>query len=99
MRPASDTVAPVASVVAYDYLEHILTVPVRAAGIETRFIIDTGIGDIAGMAQYRVSGPDVMFQKIIHQGLIGDAILRHFITTYDLTNSRMIFSLPRRCSR
>jgi hypothetical protein len=35
-----------------------------------------------------------MFQKIIYQGLVGDAFLRNFITTYDLPNSRMIFSAP-----
>jgi predicted aspartyl protease len=34
----------VASAVAFDYLKHLLTLPVRAAGIQTRFILDTGIG-------------------------------------------------------
>jgi len=38
--------------------------------------------------------PRVMFQKIIHDGLIGDAFLRNFVTTYDLARSRMIFA-PR----
>lgn len=32
------------SEVPFQYLEHLLTIPVRAAGIETRFIFDTGIG-------------------------------------------------------
>jgi hypothetical protein len=36
--------------------------------------------------------PQVMFQKIIYDGLIGDAFLRNFVTTYDLANSRMIFA-------
>jgi len=35
-----------------------------------------------------------MFQKIIRDGLIGDAFLRNFVTIYDLANSRMIFA-PR----
>ncbi|HYK34247.1 MAG TPA: hypothetical protein VEV63_19900 [Streptosporangiaceae bacterium] len=37
---------------------------------------------------------DVMFQKIIYDGLIGDRFLRNFTTTYDLVNSRMIFAVP-----
>ncbi len=32
----------------------------------------------------------VMFQQIIHDGLIGDDYLRHFIVTFDLAHSRMI---------
>lgn len=43
---------------------------------------------------FRQHDPQVMFQKIIHDGLIGDAFLRNFVTTYDLANSRMIFA-PR----
>jgi hypothetical protein len=34
----------VTSAVAFEYLQHLLTVPVRAGGVETRFIFDTGIG-------------------------------------------------------
>ena len=51
-------------------------------------------GDISvtGANQYRVTGPDVMFQKIIFDGLVGDSFLRNFTTTYDLENKRMIFS-------
>ncbi|MBX9571446.1 MAG: retropepsin-like domain-containing protein [Candidatus Obscuribacterales bacterium] len=36
--------------------------------------------------------PNVQFQKIIYDGLIGDEFLRNFTVTYDLPNSRMIFS-------
>ena len=32
----------------------------------------------------------VMFQEIIHDGLIGDDYLKHFIVTFDLAHSRMI---------
>lgn len=38
--------------------------------------------------------PQVMFQKIIYDGLIGDEFLRNSVTTYDLAQSRMIFA-PR----
>jgi hypothetical protein len=38
--------------------------------------------------------PDVMFQEIIYDGLIGDAFLRNFVVTYDLASSRMIFGVP-----
>ncbi|HEY1918095.1 MAG TPA: hypothetical protein VGH27_21180 [Streptosporangiaceae bacterium] len=41
----------------------------------------------------RQVGPDVMFQEIIYDGLIGDRFLRNFIVTYDLPRSRMIFIL------
>lgn len=43
---------------------------------------------------FRQHDPQVMFQKIIYDGLIGDAFLRNFVTTYDLANSRMIFAQP-----
>jgi hypothetical protein len=53
-------------------------------------------GDISLTAAppFRQHDPQVMFQEIIFDGLIGDAFLREFVTTYDLANSRMIFA-PR----
>lgn len=41
---------------------------------------------------FRQHDPQVWFQEIIHDGLIGDTFLRNFVTTYDLANSRMIFA-------
>lgn len=40
----------------------------------------------------RASNPQVMFQKIIYDGLMGDRFLRNFATTYDLANSQMAFA-------
>ena len=53
-------------------------------------------GDVslADAPQIRQPGPDVMFQEIIYDGLIGDRFLRNFIVTYDLPRSRMIFTHP-----
>jgi hypothetical protein len=53
-------------------------------------------GDISvtGAPQLRMTAPQVIFQEIIHDGLAGDKFLRNFTTTYDLPNSRMIFSQP-----
>ena len=53
-------------------------------------------GDIkvGGAPLIRVADPRVMFQKIIYDGLVGDAFLRNFTTTYDLASSRMIFAIP-----
>lgn len=53
-------------------------------------------GDISLTAAptFRQHDPRVMFQRIIHDGLIGDEFLRSFVTTYDLARSRMIFA-PR----
>jgi hypothetical protein len=35
--------------------------------------------------------PDVMFQRIIYDGLVGDAFLRRFTVTYDLPRERVVF--------
>ena len=60
-------------------------------------------GDIkvSGTPSISVTDPPVMFQKIIYDGLVGDAFLRNFTTTYDLASSRMIFAAPslRRAGR
>jgi len=36
--------------------------------------------------------PPVLFQQIIHDGLVGDSFLRKFAVTYDVANARMIFA-------
>ena len=35
--------------------------------------------------------PEVMFQRIIYNGLVGDAFLRRFTVTYDVSRERVIF--------
>ncbi len=35
--------------------------------------------------------PEVMFQRIIYDGLVGDAFLRRFTVTYDVSCERVIF--------
>ena len=49
---------------------------------------------LAAAPLIRHANPDVMFQEIIYDGLIGDRFLRNFTVTYDLPRSRMIFALP-----
>jgi len=44
--------------------------------------------DAPSVAQPR---PEVMFQRIIYDGLVGDAFLRRFVVTYDLPRERVIF--------
>lgn len=53
-------------------------------------------GDVSLAAADRIrqSDPDVMFQEIIYDGLVGDRFLRNFTVTYDLPRSRMIFAPP-----
>lgn len=41
-----------------------------------------------GLAQ---DDPDVMFQRIIHDGLLGDAFLRGHVVTFDVAEERMVF--------
>jgi len=36
--------------------------------------------------------PEVMFQKIIYDGLVGQAFLRDFVVTFDVANERMMFA-------
>jgi hypothetical protein len=54
-----------------------------------------GVVNVTGAPAIRQSDPEVMFQKIIYDGLVGDAFLRNFVVTYDLGNARMIFAAPR----
>jgi predicted aspartyl protease len=53
-------------------------------------------GDVslAAAPHIRQANPEVMFQQIIYDGLIGDQFLRNFTVTYDLPRSRMIFAPP-----
>ena len=41
-----------------------------------------------GLAQ---DDPDVMFQRIIHDGLLGDAFLRRHVVTFDVAEERIVF--------
>jgi hypothetical protein len=36
--------------------------------------------------------PDVIFQRIIHDGLIGDAFLRRFVVTFDVAGGELILA-------
>jgi len=37
--------------------------------------------------------PDVQFQRIIHDGLVGDAFLHRFAVTYDVAGAELIFGV------
>jgi hypothetical protein len=50
-----------------------------------------GLVHVADAPDITQTNPPVQFQKIIYDGLIGDAFLRQFQVTYDLPHSRMIF--------
>ena len=49
---------------------------------------------VTGEPSVALDEPDVMFQKIIYDGLIGHAFLGRFTVTYDMPGARMIFG-PR----
>jgi hypothetical protein len=49
---------------------------------------------LAKGADFRQAKPNVQFQNIIHQALVGDSFLRNFVVTYDLPHKRMIFAHP-----
>jgi hypothetical protein len=35
--------------------------------------------------------PEVMFQRIVHDGLVGDSFLRRQAVTYDVADARIVF--------
>ncbi|HST18886.1 MAG TPA: aspartyl protease family protein [Gaiellaceae bacterium] len=47
----------------------------------------------AGAPELAQAEPEVMFQRIIHDGLVGSAFLRRFAVTYDVAGSRMILAV------
>lgn len=53
-----------------------------------------GVVSVTGAPSICQRDPKAMFQKIIYDGLVGDAFLRNFVVSYDLPNARMIFALP-----
>ncbi|HZS31294.1 MAG TPA: aspartyl protease family protein [Gaiellaceae bacterium] len=48
-----------------------------------------------GAPELAQAQPDVMFQRIVHDGLVGDAFLRRQPVTYDIRTSTVIFGLAR----
>jgi hypothetical protein len=48
----------------------------------------------AGAPEMKQENPKVMFQKIIHDGLVGHDYFKNFVVTYDLPNSQMILAKP-----
>lgn len=49
---------------------------------------------ISGAPTLAQADPKVMFQRIIYEGLLGDAFLRDFTVTYDMPGSRAVFAQP-----
>jgi predicted aspartyl protease len=45
-----------------------------------------------GAPELAQTEPEVMFQRIVHDGLVGNAFLRNFAVTYDVAGSRMILA-------
>jgi hypothetical protein len=42
--------------------------------------------------EFAQENPDVMFQRIIHDGLVGDAFLRRFVVTFDVENAVLMLA-------
>ena len=59
--------------------------------------VDMGSGGLIldeGLApELAQTDPDVMFQRIIYDGLVGDDFLRRFAVTWDVGGGRMIFAV------
>ncbi len=51
-----------------------------------------GAVKLNGNDDFSTTDNEVMFQKIIYDGLVGHYFLRQFLVTYDLSNHRMIFA-------
>jgi Aspartyl protease len=50
----------------------------------------------SGAPELAQERPEVMFQRIVHDGLVGDAFLRRQAVTYDLARSRLILGARAR---
>jgi hypothetical protein len=50
---------------------------------------------VAGSSEIKGESPDVMFQKIIYDGLVGHYFLRDYTVSYNIANSEMIFRKPK----
>ena len=58
----------------------------------TRFFTQlAGSIHATGAPSVTQTDPEVMFQRIIYDGLVGDAFLRRFTMTYDLSRERVVF--------
>ena len=51
-----------------------------------------GVVRAATVPEIEQRDPDVMFQKIIYDGLVGHAFLSDFVVTFDVRNAQLIFS-------
>ena len=58
------------------------------------FTMLSGTIHLAGAPTLAQADPTVMFQRIIYEGLLGNAFLRDFTVTYDMPGSRAIFAPP-----
>ena len=47
-----------------------------------------------GVPELVQEAPAVMFQRIIYDGLVGDAFLRRFRVTFDVPHRRILFGRP-----
>jgi hypothetical protein len=52
----------------------------------------TGVVRVPGAPSLAQRDPEVMFQRIIYDGLVGDAFLRNFTVTFDVPNARLLFA-------
>lgn len=61
--------------------------------VYTRFFAKLrGEVSVSGGPSISQQDPQVMFQKIIYDGLVGHAFLSHFVVTYDIPGAQMIFA-------
>jgi hypothetical protein len=60
----------------------------RCTRYSTRLAGVIRVSEAPAVAQ---ADPDVMFQRIIYDGLVGDAFLRRLTVTYDVAGERVIF--------
>lgn len=47
-----------------------------------------------GAPEFSQPDPDVIFQDIIYDGLVGQSFLRRYLTTYDVPHSRIVLARP-----
>ena len=64
----------------------------RATGTRGALRVSRARSGRPGAPHLGMRDPEVMVQRIIYDGLVGDAFLRNFLVTWDIAGSRLVLT-------